>query len=498
MSRIIARKRLGNTTEDITFITNGTFANSFAVMDGYEVLIVPSSPRGIWVPPGKSFDLRGLGILVAPRGIAYLESEGLFVVNDIRQRSTLFLADIKGQPMGTRTIQYPDGYMPQHLEGITTRKSRTGEQLIMSALQLNPTLESRLEVLDLVDRSTYQTVQEIRPDKPVGTSFISGVCSITAARLPPTPAFQLLVSFDNIIQRIDSDGHLIGEPVEVEEANSIEGLVQMGTNFFAADARAGQLFGFDQNLKRLPDLDCKYKIGVGLFNSAGLAWNASTDEHLLVSSSVDRPTSLLISKLPPSLDSASLLVDLAAGGFGFPRRMTYVPEEKLIAVAHNMNPQAILLFDNSGVLVETIALTVGRPLAIAYISTTGEFVVRVTDPGKERMLFVLTRNGKLVRTIDLSGTDIRSVAALTFFNPDHRSGGQFLIVDAPFPPTDPIVNMAFITDFNGVLLNKLDYRQELGILLPSDVATITTGENAGALSIVDRTSNEVVVFVPDE
>ena len=73
-----------------------------------------------------------------------------------------------------------------------------------------------------------------------------------------------------------------------------------------------------------------------------------------------------------------------------------------------------------------------------------------------------------------------------------------MIVDAPFPPNDPIVNMAFITDFNGVLLNKLDYRQELGILLPADVATITTGENAGALSIVDRTSNEVVVFVPDE
>jgi hypothetical protein len=494
MSRIIARKRLGNTTEDITFITNGPFANFFAVMDGYEVLAVSSSPRDIRLPR-KLVDLRDLGILVAPRGIAYLESEGLFVVNDIRQRSTLFLADVKGQPIGTRNIQYPDGFMPQHLEGITTRKSGSGEQLIMSAIQLGPTLESRLEVLDLVERSTYQTVQEIRPDKPVGTSFVSGVSSI-AGKFPANFPFPLLVSFDNFIQRINSEGHLIGEPSEVEA--NFEGLAQVGTNFFAADARAGQLLGFDQNLKRLPELDRKYKIGVGLFNSAGLTWNASTDQHLLVSASVDRPTSLLMSTLPPSLDSASLLIDLPAGGFGSPRRMTYVPEDKLIAVAHNMNPQAILLFDNSGVLVETIVLAVGRPLAITYIPTTSEFVVRVTDQGKERMLFVLSRSGKLVRTIDLSGTDIRSVAALTFFNPDHRSGGQFLIVDAPFPPTDPIVNMAFITDFNGVPLNKLDYRQELGILLPSDVATITTGENAGALSIVDRTSNEVVVFVPDE
>jgi hypothetical protein len=495
MSRIIARKRLGSTTEDITFITDGPFANFFAVMDGYEVLAVPSSPRGLQLPR-KLFDLRGLGIQTAPRGIAYLESEGLFVVNDPRQRSTLFLADFEGQPMGTRTIQYPAGYMPQHLEGITTRKSATGEQLIMSALQLGPTQESRLEVLDLVNGSTYQTVQEIRPDPPVGTSFISGVCSITG-RLPPIIPFHLLVSFGNFIQRIDSDGHLIGGPAEVK-ANGIEGLVQVGTNFFAADTRAGQLFAFDQSLKRLPALDRSYKVGPGLFNSPGLTWNANTDQHLLISSSLDRPTSLLISKLPPSLDSASLLVDLTAGGFGNARRMTYVPEEKLIAVAHNTNPQAILLFDNSGVLSETIVLQVGPPLAITYIPTTGEFVVRVTGAGKERMLFVLSRSGELVRTIDLSGTAIRAVTALTFFNPDHKSGGQFLIVDGPRVATDPIVNLAFLTDFNGVPLSTLDYRQELGILLPSDVATITTGKNAGALSIVDRTSNEVVVFVPDE
>jgi hypothetical protein len=37
----------------------------------------------------------------------------------------------------------------------------------------------------------------------------------------------------------------------------------------------------------------------------------------------------------------------------------------------------------------------------------------------------------------------------------------------------------------------------LGVLAPADVATITTGKNAGALSIVDRSSNELVVFELD-
>jgi hypothetical protein len=175
--------------------------------------------------------------------------------------------------------------------------------------------------------------------------------------------------------------------------------------------------------------------------------------------------------------------------------MTYVPEEELIAVAHNRDPRAILLFNNQGVLVETIILdAVGNPLAIAYIPTTGEFAVRVSDPGRATTLFILTRKGEVARTIDLAQPGIRSVAALTFFNPKHPSGGQFLIVDAPLTANDPIQNLAFVTDFNGVALNKIDYREELGILAPADVSTITTGENEGALAIVDRTSNELVVF----
>ena len=496
MSRIIARSRLGNTTEDIASLTSGPFTQFVVVMDGYDVLAVPSSSK---VPGStrKLFDVLGLGIKAAPRGIAYLPSENLLVVNDITQPSTLFLTDFEGQPRGTRTVEYLDGFVPDQVEGIATLpQSRSSEQLVMAVLTLSPELSSRLVVLSLVDKSAYQVRGEIFPADPVGTDFVSGVTP-SIPRLPRDPN-QFLVSYGNLIQSISLDGSLVGDPVELINAASIEGLDRTSsTTTFAADINAGTLFALDQNLNPVPKLDRDYKIGVGLFNSSGLAWDASAEQHLLLSFSRDLPDDMQISQLPPSLDSASALADLTAAGFRRGRKMTYVPQEELIAVAHQRDPKGILLFNQKGALMETVDLSVvGSPLAIAYISTTNEFVVRVSEAGKATTLFVVTRTGQMVRTIDLSQTGIRSVVALTFFNPQHSSGGQFFIVDGPLAG-DAVINLAFVTDFNGTPLNKIDYRAELGVLAPADVATITTGKNAGALSIVDRSSNELIVFELD-
>ncbi len=113
-------------------------------------------------------------------------------------------------------------------------------------------------------------------------------------------------------------------------------------------------------------------------------------------------------------------------------------------------------------------------MAIAYIPTTNQFAVRVNEAGKAAMLFILSRTGQFVRTMDLTGTGIRTIVALTFFNPSHPSGGQFFIVDGP-PAGGETRNLAFVTDFNGQPLMKVDYRGELGVLTPVDVSTITTG-----------------------
>lgn len=493
MSRIIARNRLGNTTEDIATITGGPLAQNIAVMDGYDVLAVP--PSKVSGLARKLFDVLALDVKTAPRGLAYLPSEGILIVNDITQPTKLFPVDLNGQPRKVRSVEYLNNFVPDQLEGIATLAAlRMGEQLLMSAVKFTPELQSRLVVLSLVAPDTYRVTSEIFPPDPIGTDFISGV-GTTVPKLPKAPA-QFLVSVGNLIQTIGSDGSLIGNPVELPEAISIEGLDRASTTTYAADVFAGKLFAFDQNLSRSkPDLD--YRIGVGLSSPFGLAWDAGTSQHLVFSFTRDLPENMQISRVPRTLDSTTPLVDLTANNFRRGRRMTFLDAENLVAVAHQTTPKAILLFNKKGALEETIDVSaVGSPVAVAYIPTTNQFAVRVNEAGKAAMLFILSRTGQLVRTMDLSGTGIRTIVALTFFNPSHPSGGQFFIVDGP-PAGGPIIDLAFVTDFNGQPLMKVDYRQELGVLSPIDVSTITTGPDAGSLAIIDRGSNELVVFALD-
>lgn len=493
MSRIIARKRLGNSTEDIATITSGPLSQNIAIVDGYDVLIVPLSAKA--TGSRKLFDIFRLGIKTAPRGMAYLPSEDLLILNDITQPTKLFLTDFSGQPRGIRTVEYLNNFVPDQLEGIATLPViGQPEQLIMSAVTFAPELQSRLVVLTLIKSNLYRVTREIFPPDPVGTDFISGI-GPTISTLPRQPA-QFLVAVGNFIQAIAGDGSLLGDPVELSEAISVEGLDLAGTTYFAADVFAGKLFAFDQRLSRSkPDRD--YKIGVGLSSGFGLAWDAGAGQHLVLSFTSVLPQNMQISRVPRSLDSATRLVDLPANNFRRGRRMTYVDSEGLIAVAHQTTPKAILLFDKTGALAETIDVSaIGSPVAIAYIPTTNEFALRVNEAGKATTLFIVNRTGQLVRTLNLAGTGIRSIVALTFFNPGDPSGGQFFIVDGPLSG-DPIIDLAFVTDFTGKPLTKVNYRDELGVLTPIDVATITTGPDAGALAILDRSSNELVVFSLD-
>lgn len=194
-----------------------------------------------------------------------------------------------------------------------------------------------------------------------------------------------------------------------------------------------------------------------------------------------------------ALDSAEQFIDLAAQNFPRDRRMAYLADEELLAVAHQRSPRAILLFNAKGQLAETIDVSAaGSPSALAYIPSTREFAVRVTEPGLATLLFIFARNGQLTRKVDLSATGITSVAALTHFTT--QRSGRLLVLDAPLADADPATNRAVITDLDGTPLNEFDTRKSLGVLNPGDVAEITTGEQAGELSIIDRSSNELVVF----
>ena len=498
MPTIVRRARLGNATEDISYIGNG----QMAVLDGYDLLLVPfaqtTDPR---VRTRKLFDVRGLAITGAPRGVAYLATEGLYAFNDLRRRSTILLAGPRGEAAGERTIQYPPGFLPDQLEGIDAMTVAQGlgktDLLLVSAITFGPELQSRLEVLIRSGKS-YNISREVMPPDPVGTSFVTGAAFNTVPTATRT-GVSFIVSTDNIVALLDPAGNIIAS-AEIPEAISIEGLAQTETGaIVAADVFAGKLFFFDKKLNRTPEMDRSYRIGFGVASPSGLAWDALTGRHLVLGLAPEGgPTAQQVTAVTPALGDGGQAIDLTAQGFTRGRRMTYIPEENLTAVAHQTTPRAILLFDKEGKLAETIDVSaVGSPTAIAYIPSRREFAVRVTGNANAKTLFIFSRDGQLSRTVDLSATGIISIAALTHFGAASGGDGQLLVLDAPLTDADPVTNRAVITTLDGSLVGDFNTRKSLGVLNPGDVAEITSGNDTGLLSIIDRSSSELVVFNMD-
>jgi hypothetical protein len=499
MPTVIRRARLGNSTEDIAYTGDGRVA----VLDGYDLLLVPVAPTlGPRADkPQKLFDVRGLAIQDAPRGVAYLATEGLFAFDDIRRRSTILLADKKGGPQGERTLQYPAGYSPDQVEGIDSMTVAQGlgktDLLLVSAITFGPELESRLETFTR-SGSAYRAAREIVPPDPVGASFVAGASFVPASTLSRTEA-GFLVGVDNVVALLDAAGNVLLS-AEIPEALSVEGVAQTETGaVVAADVFAGKLFFFDRKLNRTPEMDRSYAIGFGVASPTGLAWDALSQRHLVLGlAPADGPTAQQVTAVDSNLASASQAINLTAQGFTRGRRMTYIPEENLTAVAHQTSPRAILLFDKKGDLVETLDVSAaGSPSAIAYVPSRREFAVRLTGNANAKTLFMFSRDGKFTRTIDLSATGITSVIALTHFGAASGGDGRLLVLDAPLTDTDPVTNRAVITTLDGSLVGDFNTRKSLGVLAPGDVAEITSGREAGALSIIDRSSNELVVFSMD-
>lgn len=498
MPTAVRRARLGNATEDISYIGNG----QMAVLDGYDLLLVPlaqvTDPR---IKTRKLFDVRGLAVTGAPRGVAYLATEGLYAFNDLRRRSTILLAGARGDAAGERTLQYPAGFSPDQVEGIDTMTVAQGlgktDLLLVSAITFGPELESRLEIF-IRSGSAYRVSREVMPPDPVGTSFVAGASFVPASTLTRTES-GFLVGSDNIVALLDAAGNVL-RSAELPEALSVEGVTQTETGaIVAADIFAGRLFFFDKKLNRTPELDRDYRIGLGVASPFGLAWDALLERHLVLGLAPEEgPTAQQVTAVAPDLASGQRAIDLASQGFTRGRRMTYIPEENLTAVAHQTTPRAILLFDKKGNLAETLDVSaVGSPSSIAYIPSRREFAVRLTGTANAKTLFIFSRDGKLSRTVDLSATGINSIAALTHFGAASGGEGQLLVLDAPLTDTDPVTNRAVVTTLDGSLVGDFNTRKGLGVLDPGDVAEITSGRDAGLLSIIDRSSNELVVFSMD-
>lgn len=502
---VLNRARLGNNIEDITFVKKGPLANNIVMLDGYEVFALPveKEKHGGGGDHGsndnddddkgnsecqsarKLFDLRGLPIQVAPRGIAYVESEKLFVMQDPSQRTKLFFVDRNGHLQSTRNIQYLNGFDPVHLEGLAylpTNSPVFPDHLVMVAWDENLDCDDgqgwRLEVMT----RQGQVVAEVFPDSPLRCNTITGVGPLEPNRL-------LVTSFqDNSISTLDFAGHIVAPQITVFGAMAIDGIVQLSDGrVVTADYVTGKLYYFSAGLNRRAGDDRSNTIGLSLSAPTGVAWNSDTNEHLVLTT-LAIPTHV-VAAVSQTLGSGRTIVNLTSTPFAQAVRLSYLPDEHLIAVGHRNSPRAVLLFNAAGLLVEQIVTPTppaGALRSVEYIPTTQQFAVGF---GAAPLLRIISRTGALVRTIDLAPTGITAIGGVAYFNPAHPSGGEFLILDA-----DQAIERAIITDFNGNLLSEFNYRDKLNVLSAVDVALISTGPQAGAFSLVDFDSSELIVF----
>lgn len=479
---VLDRVRIGGYAEDITFVSTGPLANHIILVDGYDVYAIPGQGHGN-SPMRRLFDLRDLGIESVPTGITYIESERLFAVGVAQQPTTLFLVDHRGRPQGTRTIQYLNNYLPDRTEGlayIPATSSVYPDHLLMAVHDKTSAQSPRIEIM----RRDGQVVAEIFPELPLEYSneWIGGIAFFSPDQL-------LITFYTSTIWRIDFAGNILAGPLDVVSGGDLgggEGIVQLRDGRVVFAAFPQDLLFFDSALNRLPAEDRHDVIGLNLNTPSGVAWNSDTGKHLIVAR-VPPSSTVKVSAVPPSLNTASEILDMGPNDANRSGAMTYLADEHLMAIAHSDLPRAILLYDNTGALVDQVNLGVEpyrRPGAITYIPATQKFALG--GPGWALSLY--SRDGLSVETIDLTSIGLTGLRGIAYFNPGHPSGGQFLIIDSLAS------ERALITDFNGSLLGEFNYRSALGLVFPTDVSAITTGPQAGAFCMIDSRCGEMVVF----
>jgi hypothetical protein len=487
---VLSRARLGNNVEDITFVTKGPLANHVVTVDGYEVFGLPGRGAGN-SRARKLFDLRGLDIQTAPRGMTFVESEKLFAFQ-VPAEGSLFFLDHQGQLKAVRPIQFLGGFEPNHIEGLAylPHDSPAFPDHILAVawdenLDCDDGQGSRIEVMT----RQGEVVAEIFPEDPLRCEEVVGVAFVEPNRLVAT-------SFpSNTIWTLDLGGQLLAPPLSVSGTETLDGVVQLDDGrVVAGDYESGRLLYFDPQLNRLPGDDRANTVGVGLSGLTGVAWDSDANRHLVMESL--QLTSRVVAAVPPTLDSAATLVDLAATPFSLHDRLSYMPDEDRVVISHRNSPRAILLFDGvSGAFAELINLPPPPPgniRGVEYLPPTQQFAARLGQ--NPQLVRILSRTGTIVGLIDFSAAGLTAVGGIAYFDPSHPSGGQFLVFEADIAASG---HRAVITDFAGNLLGEFDYREKLGVLAATDLAFISTGPQSGAFSLVDFDSSELVVFTLD-
>jgi hypothetical protein len=464
-------------------VDRGPLAKNAIILDGYEIWGVPAAGMGgAGAPARKLFDLRPLGIESGPRGIAYIESENVFALVEPVHTDELIISDHRGRLVERRQIEYLGGYMPEHVEGLTYIPESSpvfpGHLALVTLCWIDlPTWQTRIQIL----RSDGQVVHEIVPDQPLGNGYGIGITHLAPDRLLVGEC-----GYTGELYTMDFDGNFVADPIYRPPHTCWEGLQQIPDGrIISVEHETGKLFFHDQLFERLPEHDRDFLIGSGLGGTLGLAWEEGSGEFVVTFGSHGQ---VWLTTVPPESDTATPFAQPSDDGYWLMRGLTSLPDESLVAFGHRMGssgPREIVLYDTSGNLTGTIDIFwVGFQRFVEFIAPTDEFAVCSDDrPGR---IEILSRSGDWIRTIDLSSTGITTIWGLAFFNPDHPSGGQFLV-------NERYTRRGIVIDFDGNPLYEIDL-SDVSINLGYHLSSVSSGPWAGALAGLDGDNSNIVIF----
>lgn len=469
-------QRMGHNVEDLTSVPSGPLAGHVAALDGYDVYITPTtgSPR----PPTKAFDLFDTSITGGARGIAYLPEQEAFVFTNPRVPGYLLRTDSRGNELDPLKLTYPEDYVHYHSEGLAylpKHAPKFGGKLLMVGVQIEPEFAVRLFVVNMQG----VVEDEINFGDDIRQGWIASVAYDLQGGL-------WLSQGDNKIHHVDLEGNKIEDPVEIKDAQSLEGIASFESGMFVGDLFDGKLRHLDAKRQRHPEQDRNYEIGKGVSFPLALAWRNDLKQiavqHLV-------PNGFRFVSTPVNLDEATKQFTLEKDAT-YESSMTWIDSEGVYAVLRKSSGE-VWFVDTAGKTQATLDLSAHMPIeALDYVPRQNQFVILTSSSDDQQELRLLSRDGQAVGEFNLKElSGISSGVSMT----SYAFGDKVYFAVAQTPEQG---NQIVAFDLDGTQHWNMNYRKKLGIVYPSNLTAIDM-ELQPSLAVSDAGSSKIAVFSPE-
>jgi hypothetical protein len=379
-------KRIGNNTEGATLVSNGPGEAQIALLDGYDVLVMPAGGNSK-APAHRIFDVKSHQWTGFPSGIAFLGVEKNFVFDDQGSFNELVVFNAGGHPLPSRPIQYLPG-TPAVIatEGMVYLGADTA---FPDSLARAVWFEDFTPSIEIMTRAGV-VLREIPVGSPV--DYITGLTYLSSG------AFLVSNASANI-WTVALDGTVTAGPAEVAQAGDLEAVVALADGrVYASDYSAGTLFAFDASLGRQPSLDRSYAIGVGLSRGFDAVWDPQTG-GLIINGLGREFLQAETAVVSPRLDAKETLFQ-HVDTFG----LTMLGDGSL-ATCRIFRPPSVLHYSRSGALLDVMSLATidGLPLrcrVVTYLSSIDAYALVFSGFTQRRRVYLVSRDGVYLTSFD--------------------------------------------------------------------------------------------------